>query len=136
MFLFSYPLKASLQNLESIRSSLIPKANHGRPERTDDFDCTLCLKLLYEPITTPCGHSFCRSCLFQSMDRGDYSIHIKLSYTFLNGTIFFLPYHKISGNKCPLCRTVLFISPRACAIRFVTFMFVLSIICRIKLVKR
>lgn len=85
---FSNPLRASLQNLERISTSLIGR-NYGKPERTDDFDCTLCLKLLYEPITTPCGHSFCRSCLFQSMDR---------------------------GNKCPLCRSVLFISPRTCAI--------------------
>ncbi|KAJ4713056.1 LON peptidase N-terminal domain and RING finger protein [Melia azedarach] len=85
---FSNPLQSSLQNLERTTASLIGRS-HGRPERTDDFDCTLCLKLLYEPITTPCGHSFCRSCLFQSMDR---------------------------GNKCPLCRTVLFISPRTCAI--------------------
>ncbi|KAK9996140.1 hypothetical protein SO802_020826 [Lithocarpus litseifolius] len=111
---FSNPLRASLQNLERTSASLIgrretcsnhlhasrqelgetstssiERRSHGRPERTDDFDCTLCLKLLYEPITTPCGHSFCRSCLFQSMDR---------------------------GNKCPLCRTVLFISPRTCAV--------------------
>ncbi|XP_031255910.1 LON peptidase N-terminal domain and RING finger protein 3 isoform X1 [Pistacia vera] len=86
---FSESLQASLQNLERTTVSLIGRRNHGRPDRTDDFDCTLCLKLLYEPITTPCGHSFCRSCLFQSMDR---------------------------GNKCPLCRTVLFISPRTCAI--------------------
>ncbi|XP_044476755.1 LON peptidase N-terminal domain and RING finger protein 1 isoform X2 [Mangifera indica] len=85
---FSKSLQVSLQNLERPLVGLIGRRNHGRPDRTDDFDCTLCLKLLYEPITTPCGHSFCRSCLFQSMDR----------------------------NKCPLCRTVLFISPRTCAI--------------------
>ncbi|GMP33403.1 hypothetical protein CsSME_00006737 [Camellia sinensis var. sinensis] len=82
----SNPLKA----LERTTASMIGKRDHGKPERTDDFDCTLCLKLLYEPITTPCGHSFCRSCLFQSMDQ---------------------------SNRCPLCRTVLFISPRTCAIR-------------------
>ncbi|KAH1131133.1 hypothetical protein J1N35_002511 [Gossypium stocksii] len=82
-------LQASLRNLERMPSSLIQTRGHDRLERTDDFDCTLCLKLLYEPITTPCGHSFCRSCLFQTMDR---------------------------SNKCPLCRTVLFISPRTCAI--------------------
>ncbi|KAE9467237.1 hypothetical protein C3L33_00866, partial [Rhododendron williamsianum] len=61
----SYPLSV----LERTIASTIGR--RSQPERTDDFDCTLCLKLLYEPITTPCGHSFCRSCLFQSMDRGD-----------------------------------------------------------------
>ncbi|CAI9266806.1 unnamed protein product [Lactuca saligna] len=79
----------ALRNLERIATNILGRRLHGRPARSDDFDCTLCLKLLYEPITTPCGHTFCRSCLFQSMDR---------------------------GNKCPLCRTVLFISPRTCAI--------------------
>ncbi|KAK8617172.1 hypothetical protein V6N13_117139 [Hibiscus sabdariffa] len=86
---FSNILLASLRILERMPSSFMRTRDHDRPERTDDFDCTLCLKLLYEPITTPCGHSFCRSCLFQTMDR---------------------------SNKCPLCRTVLFISPRTCAI--------------------
>ncbi|KAJ6418432.1 hypothetical protein OIU84_001740 [Salix udensis] len=85
---FSNPLRVSLRNLERMLGSMMSKS-FGKPERSDEFDCTLCLKLLFEPITTPCGHSFCRSCLFQSMDR---------------------------GNKCPLCRTVLFISPRTCSI--------------------
>ncbi|CAL1411824.1 unnamed protein product [Linum trigynum] len=84
----SNPLQAYRQKLE-IMVATITRRNSAKLERSDDFDCTLCLKLLYEPVTTPCGHSFCRSCLFQSMDR---------------------------GNKCPLCRTVLFISPRTCAI--------------------
>ncbi|CAL0305031.1 unnamed protein product [Lupinus luteus] len=86
---FSNSLRASLQNLESESCRSTGTNSHGQPGRNDDFDCTLCLKLLHEPVTTPCGHSFCRSCLFQSMDR---------------------------GNRCPLCRTVLFISPRTCSI--------------------
>ncbi|KAM7269451.1 hypothetical protein ACFE04_024948 [Oxalis oulophora] len=86
---FNTPLQVSLQYLDKAPTSLTGRIRHSRPERSDDFDCTLCLKLLYEPVTTPCGHTFCRSCLFQTMDR---------------------------GNKCPLCRTVLFISPRACNI--------------------
>ncbi|XWS60498.1 hypothetical protein CRYUN_Cryun07bG0041200 [Craigia yunnanensis] len=86
---FSDILQASLRSLDRMTSSLMQTRGHEGPERTDDFDCTLCLKLLYEPITTPCGHSYCRSCLFQTMDR---------------------------TNKCPLCRTVLFISPRTCAV--------------------
>ncbi|KAJ8753287.1 hypothetical protein K2173_019686 [Erythroxylum novogranatense] len=85
---FSNPLQASLNNLGKKVPRPTPR-NVRKPERSDDFDCTLCLKLLYEPVTTPCGHSFCRACLFQSMDR---------------------------GNKCPLCRTVLFVSPRTCAV--------------------
>ncbi|EPS62991.1 hypothetical protein M569_11797, partial [Genlisea aurea] len=83
------PQNVHLLRLKKIVSNTFLKRSNLKPQRTDDFDCTLCLKLLYEPVTTPCGHSFCRSCLFQSMDR---------------------------GNKCPLCRTVLLISPRTCSI--------------------
>ncbi len=48
--------------------------------RTDDFECTLCLKLLCEPVTTPCGHTFCKACFARAADH---------------------------SNKCPMCRTVL-----------------------------
>ncbi|KAJ7978461.1 LON peptidase N-terminal domain and RING finger protein [Quillaja saponaria] len=85
----SNSLRDSLQKLDATSTSLTGTRIHVQPERSDEFDCTVCLKLLYEPVTTPCGHSFCRSCLFQSMDQ---------------------------GNRCPLCRTVLFISPRTCSI--------------------
>lgn len=29
----------------------------------DDFCCPVCLRLLHEPTTLPCGHTFCRPCL-------------------------------------------------------------------------
>lgn len=83
------PQSNSLQNLQKSIADTAMRRSNIKPQRTDDYDCTLCLKLLYEPVTTPCGHSFCRSCLFQSTDR---------------------------GNRCPLCRTVLLISPVTCAI--------------------
>lgn len=51
-----------------------------RGQALQDAECTLCMKLLYEPVTTPCGHSFCRPCLSRSYDH---------------------------ANKCPMCRTVL-----------------------------
>ncbi|KAK9808920.1 hypothetical protein WJX72_006425 [[Myrmecia] bisecta] len=51
-----------------------------RTERLDDFECVLCMKLLFEPVTTPCGHTFCRACFMRATDH---------------------------GNKCPMCRTVL-----------------------------
>ncbi|MCJ8734578.1 hypothetical protein PDJAM_G00237050 [Pangasius djambal] len=33
-----------------------------------DFECSLCMRLFYDPVTTPCGHSFCKNCLQRSLD--------------------------------------------------------------------
>lgn len=44
----------------------------------NDFECTLCYDYFYQPVTTPCGHSFCRTCLDRSLDH---------------------------SAKCPLCKT-------------------------------
>ena len=45
----------------------------------DDLDCAICSKLLYQPVTTPCGHSMCRECLSRCLDH---------------------------NPRCPVCRTV------------------------------
>ncbi|XP_029944099.1 nuclear factor 7, brain-like [Salarias fasciatus] len=29
----------------------------------DQFTCSICLEIFVEPVSTPCGHSFCRACL-------------------------------------------------------------------------
>ena len=49
-------------------------------ELLDTLECQLCYNLLYKPLTTPCGHTFCRSCFSRSLDHSD---------------------------KCPLCRTTM-----------------------------
>ena len=56
---------------------------------SEDFECMLCFKLFYEPVTTSCGHTFCKSCLLRSMDY---------------------------GNRCPSCRCVLFITESKLAV--------------------
>ncbi|KAI9202196.1 uncharacterized protein BJ171DRAFT_515171 [Polychytrium aggregatum] len=44
---------------------------------TDDLECPLCLNLLLEPLTSPCGHTLCRNCFLRSL---------------------------LHSCKCPLCR--------------------------------
>ena len=44
---------------------------HGVPKnliKESDFECRLCFELLHMPITTSCGHIFCKSCLLRSLD--------------------------------------------------------------------
>ena len=62
-----------------LRKKVAACSARRRVERHDEFDCTLCSNLLHQPITTPCGHSFCRLCFQRAFDH---------------------------SNKCPLCRTV------------------------------
>ncbi|CAO1623753.1 unnamed protein product [Parajaminaea phylloscopi] len=50
---------------------------HLLSDLTDALECQLCYLLFYEPITTPCGHTFCRTCFARSLDH---------------------------SSKCPLCR--------------------------------
>ncbi|XP_078254368.1 LON peptidase N-terminal domain and RING finger protein 1-like [Rhinoraja longicauda] len=33
-----------------------------------DFECSLCMRLFLKPITTPCGHTFCKGCLERCLD--------------------------------------------------------------------
>ncbi|XP_048884449.1 LON peptidase N-terminal domain and RING finger protein 3-like [Brienomyrus brachyistius] len=33
-----------------------------------DLECPLCMRLFYEPVTTPCGHTFCLKCLERCLD--------------------------------------------------------------------
>ncbi|CAF4043196.1 unnamed protein product, partial [Rotaria sp. Silwood2] len=33
-----------------------------------DFECSICVNVLWFPVTTPCGHVFCRECLIRSID--------------------------------------------------------------------
>jgi Lon protease-like protein len=45
---------------------------------SSDFECALCFRLLWQPVTTSCGHTYCKSCLDRSLD------------------------HR---SECPLCKT-------------------------------
>lgn len=34
----------------------------------EDLECKICYDVLYHPVTTVCGHSFCRDCLLRALD--------------------------------------------------------------------
>ncbi|MED6243601.1 hypothetical protein ATANTOWER_023267 [Ataeniobius toweri] len=36
----------------------------------DQFTCSICLEMFNNPVSTPCGHSFCQSCLSSYWDGG------------------------------------------------------------------
>ncbi|KAJ8247210.1 hypothetical protein GJAV_G00259990 [Gymnothorax javanicus] len=40
------------------------------PEVLDsvDMECSLCMRLFFEPVATPCGHTFCLKCLERCLD--------------------------------------------------------------------
>lgn len=35
---------------------------------TGEFDCILCCRVLWKPVTTPCGHTYCWMCLDRCLD--------------------------------------------------------------------
>lgn len=43
----------------------------------DNVECQVCYGMLLEPITTPCGHSFCKTCLVRSLDHSALCPHCR-----------------------------------------------------------
>ncbi|CAJ1085923.1 E3 ubiquitin-protein ligase TRIM38-like [Xyrichtys novacula] len=38
----------------------------------DHLQCSLCLNIFDDPVTTPCGHTFCKACLSDHWERSDF----------------------------------------------------------------
>ena len=51
---------------KTAKQAFTPETLHS--ELLDVLECQLCYMLLYQPLTTPCGHTFCRQCFARSLD--------------------------------------------------------------------
>jgi len=76
----SLPIAMPNEKLPTVNneSSLVEEG--AIPLDIADFECSLCFRLFCKPVTTPCGHTYCKNCLLASL--------------------------KFSA-MCPLCRTEL-----------------------------
>ncbi|XP_059144291.1 LON peptidase N-terminal domain and RING finger protein 3-like [Physella acuta] len=65
----STPQKLLKSTLES-SSAFDSDACQLKPEQksVEDLECGLCYRIFLEPVTTPCGHTFCRKCLDRCLD--------------------------------------------------------------------
>ncbi|KAM5146042.1 LON peptidase N-terminal domain and RING finger protein 3 [Mantella aurantiaca] len=52
----------------SVDESADMKLPVSSPADSSDLECSLCMRLLYEPVTTPCGHTYCLKCLERCLD--------------------------------------------------------------------
>ncbi|KAK2831798.1 hypothetical protein Q7C36_016884 [Tachysurus vachellii] len=68
-------------------------AEAGISTDQDRFSCPVCQELLKDPVTTPCGHNFCKVCINDFWDKEDQS------------GVYSCPHCKVTHNTRPeLCR--------------------------------
>ncbi|KAK6485386.1 LON peptidase N-terminal domain and RING finger protein 2-like [Huso huso] len=69
---FELPYKILKQDGECLpQKTAVHKGSREVPIHlvdSSDLECSLCMRLLYEPVTTPCGHTFCLKCLERCLD--------------------------------------------------------------------
>lgn len=68
-------------NCKNLDSAVL---KHLKEETRAEMDCQVCYALFLDPLTTSCGHTFCRKCLRRALDH---------------------------SSCCPICRRELAISP-------------------------
>ncbi|XP_050311676.1 LON peptidase N-terminal domain and RING finger protein 1-like [Anthonomus grandis grandis] len=63
---FEKMLDRMLANLESTVEKALRES--WNTITIEDLECLLCRRCLFDPVTTPCGHTFCRDCLTRVLD--------------------------------------------------------------------
>ncbi|XP_075712234.1 LON peptidase N-terminal domain and RING finger protein 1-like isoform X2 [Rhinoderma darwinii] len=62
----------SQEDEENQKDNLPPDSSLKNILNLSDVECSLCIRMFLEPVTTPCGHTFCRECLERCMDHQPY----------------------------------------------------------------
>lgn len=56
-------------SLENSRPKRLKVSSYQMQERNkEDLMCEICYSVFFQPVTTTCGHTFCRACLQRSLD--------------------------------------------------------------------
>ncbi|XP_045919926.1 uncharacterized protein LOC123979862 [Micropterus dolomieu] len=59
------------EELQRVRDSIMSSFSILASLPEDHFQCSICLNIFNDPVTTPCGHNFCKTCLSGHWDRSD-----------------------------------------------------------------
>ncbi|XP_030813236.1 LON peptidase N-terminal domain and RING finger protein 1-like [Camarhynchus parvulus] len=57
-----------LDNEEETAAANCTQPCLGESLSISDLECSLCIRMFFEPVTTPCGHTFCKECLERCLD--------------------------------------------------------------------
>jgi len=67
--------KGKAHTAKELEAQYSKSQDTGQSIDISDFECSLCFRVFYQPVTTTCGHVFCKQCLFSSLK---YSVHCPL----------------------------------------------------------
>eukprot|EP01054_Gregarina_sp_Poly1_P000193 Gregarina_sp_Poly_1__192@NODE_1044_length_5263_cov_228_474596_g724_i0_p2_GENE_NODE_1044_length_5263_cov_228_474596_g724_i0NODE_1044_length_5263_cov_228_474596_g724_i0_p2_ORF_typecomplete_len627_score55_43zfC3HC4_2/PF13923_6/1_3e12zfC3HC4_3/PF13920_6/2_5e10zfC3HC4_4/PF15227_6/8_6e10zfRING_5/PF14634_6/3_4e08zfC3HC4/PF00097_25/5_9e08zfRING_UBOX/PF13445_6/2_2e07LON_substr_bdg/PF02190_16/2_4e07Ubox/PF04564_15/1e06ProkRING_4/PF14447_6/5_7e02ProkRING_4/PF14447_6/1_4e06zfRING_2/PF13639_6/9_2e07zfRING_6/ len=61
-------LVGSLDSTEDPHGESVDVSNNGKKIVDRDLECPICIKLLFKPVSTACGHTFCQVCLEEALE--------------------------------------------------------------------
>ncbi|CAK0780442.1 hypothetical protein CVIRNUC_005055 [Coccomyxa viridis] len=86
--------RAIRKELELSRISVASSGVGDQQEADPEYQCPICLEVMYQPLGLECGHKFCADCVFTCVGKGR-----------ALGTVKAILDHVPADSACPECRT-------------------------------